>query len=132
MIWGEFHKEQTYCGVVVAQCVNLYGYGLEDLGFVVLLHFCVLFRAAVIPVPPVGLSLGGRGVELTKYCCVNCCFTLDAGLLAISQYSECPATGNLDTVFSWFPYVYNKWLDGCQGSKLPLNASHVALQIFKY
>ena len=29
-------------------------------------------------------------------------FTLDAGLLAISQYSEGPATGHLDTGFSWF------------------------------
>ena len=32
-------------------------------------------------------------------------FTLDAGLLARSQYSEGPATGHLDTGFSWFPYV---------------------------
>ena len=32
-------------------------------------------------------------------------FTLDAGLLAISQYSEGPATGHLDTGFSWFPCV---------------------------
>ena len=30
-------------------------------------------------------------------------FTLDAGLLAINQYSECPATGHLYTGFSWFP-----------------------------
>ena len=30
-------------------------------------------------------------------------FTLDAGLLAISQYSEGPATGHLDTDFSLFP-----------------------------
>jgi len=30
-------------------------------------------------------------------------FTLDAELLAISQYSEGPATGHLDTGFSWFP-----------------------------
>ena len=30
-------------------------------------------------------------------------FTLDAGMLAISQYSEGPATGHLDTGFSWFP-----------------------------
>ena len=29
--------------------------------------------------------------------------TLDAGLLARSQYSEGPATGHLDTGFSWFP-----------------------------
>jgi len=30
-------------------------------------------------------------------------FTLDAGLLAINQYSEGPATGHLDTGFSPFP-----------------------------
>ena len=30
-------------------------------------------------------------------------FTLDSGLLARSQYSEGPATGHLDTGFSWFP-----------------------------
>jgi len=30
-------------------------------------------------------------------------FTLDAGLLARSQYSEGPATGHLDTRFSLFP-----------------------------
>jgi len=30
-------------------------------------------------------------------------FTLDAGLLTKSQYSEGPATGYLDTGFSWFP-----------------------------
>ena len=37
-------------------------------------------------------------------------FTLDAGLLAISQYSEGPATGHLDTGFSWFRCVYNQML----------------------
>jgi len=30
-------------------------------------------------------------------------FTLDAGQLARSQYPEGPATGHLDTGFSWFP-----------------------------
>jgi len=30
-------------------------------------------------------------------------FTLDARLLATGQYSEGPATGHLDTGFSWFP-----------------------------
>jgi len=30
-------------------------------------------------------------------------FTLDAELLVRSQYSEGPATGHLDTGFSWFP-----------------------------
>jgi hypothetical protein len=32
-------------------------------------------------------------------------FPLDAGLLARGQYSEGPATGHLDTGFSWFPCV---------------------------
>jgi hypothetical protein len=35
-------------------------------------------------------------------------FTLDAGLLARSQYSESPATGHLDTGFSWFPCAYKQ------------------------
>jgi len=37
-------------------------------------------------------------------------FTLVAGLLARSQYSEGPATGHLDTGFSWFPCVYKQML----------------------
>ena len=36
--------------------------------------------------------------------------TLDAGLLARSQYSEGPATGHLDTGFPWFPCVYKQML----------------------
>ena len=60
--------------------------------------------------------------------CVLLFFTLDAGLLARSQYSEGPATGHLDTRFSRFPCVYEQMLtDGSQQSKLPLHASHVAL-----
>jgi hypothetical protein len=35
--------------------------------------------------------------------CVLLFFTLDAGLLARRLYSEGPATGHLDTGFSWFP-----------------------------
>ena len=42
--------------------------------------------------------------------CVYCCFTLDAGLLARSQYPEGPTTGHLDTGFSWFPCVYKRML----------------------
>ena len=42
--------------------------------------------------------------------CVHCFITLDAGLLARSQYSEGPATGHLDTGFSWFPCVYKQML----------------------
>ena len=37
-------------------------------------------------------------------------FTLDAGLLARSQYSEGSATGHLDTGFSRFPCAYKQML----------------------
>jgi len=50
--------------------------------------------------------------HLMCICCTMCVqlFTLDAGLLAISQYSEGPATGHLDTGFSRFPCVYKQML----------------------
>ena len=35
---------------------------------------------------------------------------VDVGLRARSQYSEGPATGHLDTGFSWFPCVYKQML----------------------
>jgi len=41
-------------------------------------------------------------VYLLYYMC-TAVFTLDAGLLAGSQYSEVPANGHFDTGFSWFP-----------------------------
>jgi hypothetical protein len=58
---------------------------------------------------------------LCVYCCLLCVhcsfyyvclgvFTLDARQLARSQYSEGPATGHLDTSFSWFPCVYKQIL----------------------
>ena len=62
-------------------------------------------------------------------CCTICAllfFTLDAGLLARSQYLEGPATGHLDKGFSWLPVPKSKCLDCSQDSKLPLHASHVA------
>jgi len=48
-------------------------------------------------------------VLLSSYVCIAI-FTSDAGLLARSQYSEGPATGHLDTGFSWFPCVYKGML----------------------
>jgi len=44
------------------------------------------------------------------YCVCIAFLTLDAGLLARSQYSEGPATGHLDTGFSWFPCVCKQTL----------------------
>jgi len=41
-------------------------------------------------------------VYLLYYVCIIV-FTLDTELLVRSQYSEGPATGHLDTGFSWFP-----------------------------
>ena len=38
-------------------------------------------------------------------------FNLDAG----SQYSEGPATGHLDTGFTWFRYVYKQMLRWFKG-----------------
>ena len=48
-------------------------------------------------------------VYLLYLMCIDI-LTLDAGLLARSQYPEGPATGHLDTGFSWFPGVYKRML----------------------
>ena len=48
-------------------------------------------------------------VYLLYYVCIDI-LTLDAGMLARSQYPEGPATGHLDTGFSWFPCVYKRML----------------------
>ena len=48
-------------------------------------------------------------VYLLYYLCIAV-FTLDAGLLTISQYSEGPATGHLDTGFFFvFPVSISKF-----------------------
>jgi hypothetical protein len=48
-------------------------------------------------------------VYLLYYVCIAA-FTLDAKLLARSQYPEGPATVHLDTRFSCFPCVYKRML----------------------
>ena len=48
-------------------------------------------------------------VYLLYYVCIDI-LALDAGLLARSQYPDGPATGHLDTGFSWFPCVYKRML----------------------
>ena len=52
--------------------------------------------------------------HLMCICCTICVllffFYFICRLLARSQYSEGPATGHLDTGFSWFPCVYKQML----------------------
>ena len=48
-------------------------------------------------------------VYLLYYVCIDV-FTLDARLLARSQYSEVPATGHLDIGLSLFPFVHKQML----------------------
>ena len=78
------------CGFQVAGLVWSWGYvsGLQD-------------AAACICCLPY--------VYLLYYVCIAV-LTLDAGLLARSQYPEGPATGHLNTGFSWFPCVYKQML----------------------
>ena len=61
------------------------------------------------------------------YCVCIAVFTLDAGLLARSHYSEGPATGHLDIGLSWFPFVYKQMLKWFPRFQVATACSHVAL-----
>ena len=67
-----------------------------------LLFSCLVCIVVVCIVVVVCIIVICVHVYLLCYVCIVV-FTLDAGLLARSQYSEGPATGHLDTGFSWFP-----------------------------
>ena len=76
----------------------------------VLFTFCTcILRCLMCIVVVVLCVLLSSYVYLLYYVCIAV-FTLDAGLLAISQYSEGTATGHLDTGVSWFPCVYKQML----------------------
>ena len=62
---------------------------------------CIVVRCLVCIVVVVLFVLLSSYVYLLYYVCIAV-FTLHAGLLARSQYSEGPATGHLDTVFFLF------------------------------
>jgi len=82
------------------------GCGLISCVIVVLVCIVVIVYIVVIVCIVVVLCvLLSSYVYLLYYVCIAV-FTLDAELLARSQYSEGPATGHLDTGFSWFPCVY--------------------------
>ena len=59
---------------------------------------CIVLSSLVCIVVVVLCVFLSSYVYLLYYVCIAV-FTLDAGLLAISQYSEGPATGHLDTDF---------------------------------
>jgi len=112
------------CIVVVVLCLLLLVFLCE---LIVSFLVCIVVSCLLFIVVVLCVFLSSY-VYLFYYVCVVV-FTLDAGLLARSQYWEGPATGNLDTSFSRFPCVYKQMLtDGSQHSKLPLHASHVALR----
>jgi len=82
---------------------NLFSYSEWIFCVLLLVFLCVLLLVVLCVLLLVVLCvLLSSYVYLLYYVCVAV-FTLDAGLLARSQYSEFPATGHLDTSFSWFP-----------------------------
>jgi len=71
--------------------------------------FCIVVSCFVCIVVVDLYVLLSSYVYLLHYVCIAV-FTLDAGLLARSQYSEDPVTGHLDTGFSWFPCAQKQML----------------------
>jgi hypothetical protein len=72
-----------------------------------LLFLCALLLT-VVGLLCIGLLFLSVFLLLHLYCftmCTAVLHTLVAALLARSQYPEGPATGHLDTGFSWFPCV---------------------------
>ena len=63
---------------------------------------CIVISCLVCIVVVVLCVLLSSYVYFLYYVCIAV-FTVEAGLLARSQYSEGPATGHLNTGFSWFP-----------------------------
>jgi len=79
---------------------------------------CIVVSCLVFIVVVVLCVFLSSYVYLLYYVCIAV-FTLDAGLLASSQYSEGLATGHLDTGFSWFHSVYKlmlRWFLSFQGA----------------
>ena len=86
--------------------------------YVYLLHlmcFCCILCVFVVP------------YVYLLYCVCIAILTLDAGLLARSEYPEGPATGHLDKgFFFWFPCVYKRilrWLLSFQVATTCLSCS---------
>ena len=98
--------------LLIILCVLL----LVVLCVLLLIVLCELLLVVCIVVVVLCVLLSSY-VYLLYYVCIAV-FTLDAGLLASSQYSEGPATGHLVTGFSWFPCVYKQMLRWFPRSKV--------------
>ena len=97
-----------YIGLHVKYRVLLSDTALSALGVVFLMCIfvnCICLARIVVILCVFVVSY----VYLLYYVCIAV-LTLDAGLLARSQFPEGPATGHLDTGFSWFPCVYKRML----------------------
>ena len=90
----------TFCRCCILRCLVC---------IVVSCLVCIVVSCLVCIVVVVLCVLLSSYVYLLYYVCIAV-FTLDAGLLARSQYSEVPATDHLDIGFSWFPCVYKQML----------------------
>ena len=96
----------TYCTVLY--CIVLY------CTYCIVLYFTVFYSQVsrglcTVFIPCTLCVFTVPYVYLLHYVCIAV-LTLDAGLLVRSQYLEGPATGHLDTGFSWFPCVYKRML----------------------
>ena len=91
------------CIVVVVLCLLLLVFLCE---LIVSFLVCIVVSCLLFIVVVLCVFLSSY-VYLFYYVCVVV-FTLDAGLLARSQYSEGPATGHSTQVFLGFPVSINK------------------------
>jgi len=106
---GEVVRSEGLGWSVSTVCVGKYTGNCTQYFLTVVLFTCYILRCLVCVVVVAFCVLLSSYVYLLYYWCIAV-FTLDAGLLATSQYSESPATGNLDTGLSWFPCVYKQML----------------------
>ena len=89
---ANYYRDSLTCDIVMCVVLILCIFVVP---YVYLLYFLCVF---VVPY-----------LYFFYYVCIAV-LTLDAGLLARSQYPEGPATGHLDTGFSRFPCVYKRML----------------------
>jgi hypothetical protein len=97
-----------------SRCVSNNTYGSCWYGYISYIVYCPVYLVVVVS-GVLLLCCCTMGILLLSYVYLLyyvriAVVTLDAWLLARSQYSEGPATGHLDTSFSWFPCVYKRML----------------------